>query len=522
MSLECNTTIKANSDVGGPGVIASFTAVAWLTIGLTAFPAWEEAKNRYQAWRRHRRSNDHANWHQLRGASFRTFSFIVPPPELTRHQTTTGQPAQYGSNSRRALSPAHAPAPAPAPVHAIHDTSPRPPNRAPRIAFRREGFNYVGSRHRLPEPQSATTRKVLEVAGLLCDLQGITGLGIVAAGLAQVRDESITYYHETLVVCFYFMTLNSFWAVRVNYLGWDAQDNRWRLAVRRLTILVLSALAIWLQILVYLRESPDNNWINHPDPESESDAGRCYKYIDSVDSKADLIFWISGQGVFTIALAFSSWHRTHFINQKIFTTLEFIRVWLRGKFEDARDRRHYIGRRHMSTSNRLWYDAITASRITGFAVLRVFWFLFIQLLDLWAYGEGFYPLSWVFYFLLLSWNTLDLVSIVVLNNHMLDEPELQEWGFGQILPLVVLLSIVYTFIDVFTEPPPRQVERLQDAFRHFEQRRGADEALHVDSVLNSQQTLPHYAQPVAGVLDTRSRVSEHTEAESRNELQVAE
>ncbi|KAH8762754.1 hypothetical protein F5882DRAFT_246836, partial [Hyaloscypha sp. PMI_1271] len=81
--------------------------------------------------------------------------------------------------------------------------------------------------------------------GSLGDLQAITSLGIIISGIVNRRD--LTFYHEQLVLISYMMALNSFWAIRINYMNVDSKDNEWRLLVRRVAILICMVLAIYYQ-----------------------------------------------------------------------------------------------------------------------------------------------------------------------------------------------------------------------------------------------------------------------------------
>jgi hypothetical protein len=77
-----------------------------------------------------------------------------------------------------------------------------------------------------------------------------------------------------------------------------------------------------------------------------------------------------------------------------------------------------------------------------------FWFLLLQLLAAWSYSNGFYPLTWLAYIGFYTWNALDIISLVVLNHDMICE---EEWTlcFGQILPGVLILSIIFYIVDVY-------------------------------------------------------------------------
>lgn len=87
-------------------------------------------------------------------------------------------------------------------------------------------------------------RQLNALLSCLCDLQVITGVGIMLSAFAQWH--VITYYHEQLVIQYWNLTLNSFWAVRVSYMNYDSADAPWRVGLRRLCVLVSCGLStVW-------------------------------------------------------------------------------------------------------------------------------------------------------------------------------------------------------------------------------------------------------------------------------------
>lgn len=66
--------------------------------------------------------------------------------------------------------------------------------------------------------------------------------------------------------------------------------------------------------------------------------------------------------------------------------------------------------------------------------IPTYWVL-LQWMDIWSYGNGFYPFAWVIHTGINTWNTLDVISLWALNKPLVSAEE-QDWGFGQVLPLV--------------------------------------------------------------------------------------
>lgn len=295
--------------------------------------------------------------------------------------------------------------------------------------------------------------RVRSILGTLCDLQAITGLGLVVAGLAQWR--TITFYHEQLVLSYYFMTLNSFWAARVNYMSWDYADSAGgivRLLIRRPVIIASSTGGLVLQVYVFWREERSEQWVDWSPPGHRwhrSTDGRCYRFLDRSNPLFSLAFWGSGQLIFTLALCLSLSQYTRRISERIFKAINWVtkhlRDWLKGSWK--------LCCQPWQGPSCAAILVVTCQRVggalllVGASFLFALWFLAQQLLDVWSYGDAFYPLSWLVYFLLLIYNIWGVASLIQVNRAMVQGNELGSWGFGQVLPIALLLSIVYATMD---------------------------------------------------------------------------
>ncbi|KAK0634262.1 hypothetical protein B0T17DRAFT_611303 [Bombardia bombarda] len=276
-----------------------------------------------------------------------------------------------------------------------------------------------------PSPSSSPgIAKIIQLLGHVCDIQVVTGLAIMVAGLAQWTH--ISYYHEQLVTLYFQLTLDSFWAARINYMDMrfiadpsktdNGTNNSWKhhmhIQTRRCAVLITCVLATIWQFRIYFREN-----MSRPEGESWNDgpSGPCYRYLDQSSPLFALVFRASGLILFSFALATTtllpvSWmHRPTMVFQQVGRTMETL--------------------------------------FTGLCLCIAF--LLRQWLAVWSYGDGFYPLIWLVYFGLNVWNTLAVVSLMVLNHDLVDHGEFK-WGFGQILPLVLTLSLVFVALDVFS------------------------------------------------------------------------
>lgn len=122
----------------------------------------------------------------------------------------------------------------------------------------------------------------------ICDLQLITGVGIVVAGFSQLT--TITYYHEEQVMNYWYLTLNSFWAARIDYV--ESTDQNLRTWVYRFAIFISSVLGFSFQAVIAVRQkSPD--WDNIHGP--------CYRWSDLTTTWVAWA-WVAGGAVFCLAL----------------------------------------------------------------------------------------------------------------------------------------------------------------------------------------------------------------------------
>jgi len=137
---------------------------------------------------------------------------------------------------------------------------------------------------------SPTAQKVLALLHPVSDIQVVTGLAIIVAGIGQW--DHISFYHEQLISSYYGLTLNSFWGARISFMNVDADDDIWTMFVRRAAILVSCILNVVWQFRIYYREKNG----------AEDDGGPCYRFLDRSNLFFGLVFWNVGQIIFCIAL----------------------------------------------------------------------------------------------------------------------------------------------------------------------------------------------------------------------------
>ncbi|MCJ1327231.1 hypothetical protein MMC10_003899 [Thelotrema lepadinum] len=77
-----------------------------------------------------------------------------------------------------------------------------------------------------PRPFRGIVKKCEKLLNPLSDLQAVTGISIIVAGWAQIK--TISYYHQQLIMAYWWLTLNSFLTSRAEYLGFglNSQDKK--------------------------------------------------------------------------------------------------------------------------------------------------------------------------------------------------------------------------------------------------------------------------------------------------------
>jgi hypothetical protein len=416
-------TSSANSHTDARQVVGSFAVVAWFTVILTFIPAWKETKETYQEWRNPRDLSPTSHGNGPSGLKSNGTELVERGAPQRINQDA---PSQLSDNdhqdhnvilSRRSpgrsytISGVRKVKPISSSVSGTQATPATEARRGyQRVRLNKKGCDYVKGLHASPKPESPFVEKILNVLGSLGDLQAITSLGIIISGIANQND--LTFYHEQLVLISYMMALNSFWAIRINYMNVNSKDNEWRLLVRRVAIFVCMVLAIYYQTFVYLREGKWHLW---PEPDSiphNDTAGYCYRFMDRANPDFSFYFWVIGQGLFAFALVLCLFPCTKRWNEGwfIWTTVMTLHLW--GEMRASWDAFLKFKEKKGWTALQTAFCDFGMIRVVFYSAMVVLWFLLVQLLAIWSYGDGFYPLNWFCYLAFLVWNTFDLISLV--------------------------------------------------------------------------------------------------------------
>ena len=315
---------------------------------------------------------------------------------------------------------------------------------------------------RLFQDEYPRTRNVTQNSlDILCDIQVVTGTAIMIAGIAQ-RD-FLTFYHQQFVMSYWFLTLNSFWAARSGQMqgaGDDhGDDNEWHYWTRLFFIFITSVLSIYYQVVIIPLQKSD--W----DPQT---SGNCFIYHDKSDYQQNFL-WIAGLIIFAVYILFvllagliarltgskdwmdraSQWTDRH---QKKYH--QRYKKWMLSKLKirqgDEEFELHLQPRTDSTpTSTPAHAPPLTtftpaarprkylqyAARAILTIPLIVEW-AFLRFFALWAWGDDNSITIILAIFGFAAWNTYDLIDYKLSNADLATNES--GWGFGQVLPVVLL------------------------------------------------------------------------------------
>ena len=299
----------------------------------------------------------------------------------------------------------------------------------------------AGTSTSLPEELESRWVKIARgIFAPLCDLQVATGTAILVAGLVQ--GSKLTYYHELIIASYWNITLNSFWAAQISNPKYcDVKDLP--SLVRHIAVICSAILSIYFQIRATIHQYWPGYWdIFTP--------GRCYLLPHDHSREPQAWFWIVGLSIYVVILVI----RVLPVRQDFLGYISF--DYLDVKIESYFTKRESFDVVSSSISNGTHganQPRITFRDCQWLKVpCRIIAFLITSFLAVWSYGSGCFGIESVAILGYLSWNTLDVIDAKVANLHLIDPPESEmSWGFGQVLPMVLLVTVIFSAFDVFGE-----------------------------------------------------------------------
>lgn len=332
-------------------------------------------------------------------------------------------------------------------------------------------YQGVASVLRLFEKQRPKTRKAVKTSlDVLCDVQLVTGTAIMIAGIVQV--DSLTFYHQQFVLSYWYLTLNSFWVARSGGMQ-NAKDdhddnNEWHYWTRQVFIFITSVLSIYYQLVITPRQKDE--WNNQAN-------GFCFISNDKSDYEQNFL-WITGLIIFAVYILLlllagltarltgcedwmeiaSKWTGDH---QR--TYHERYKTWMSLKLQITKDSEGSEFQSHpapniTSTSGSAYAQPSTtlaptpnrhiywqyAARAILTIPLIVEW-AFLRFFALWAWGDENSITIILAIIGFAAWSTFDLIDFKLSNANLATNES--DWGFGQILPIVLLGLILLQILD---------------------------------------------------------------------------
>ena len=288
----------------------------------------------------------------------------------------------------------------------------------------------------------------------LCDLQIVTGISMIVAGFVTLTES--TYYHQQIISELWWLTINSFWVARVEVERSYAQKNhrnrklytltldseQWTL-VRKLAVFCSITLGIIYQFILTLQQ-----WWNW-DPEI---GGRCFIFHDKTNF-AGSWFWIAGTCLYALTLFLTILWCTQSYVERLFRRAEQMQEDLWDSCKSDWGEFSFNPAQPLAISRRLWRAAVSTMK-------GVLFWIFMHSLMIWSYGSGSYPVVLAAELTFAGWSTGDLKDLKSSNAHLVDGEEESIWGFGQVLPMVLLSLIGFQALDAWKESS--QIERHHD------------------------------------------------------------
>jgi hypothetical protein len=273
----------------------------------------------------------------------------------------------------------------------------------------------------------------------LCDIQVVTSLAIMIAGLAQVS--TMAYYHQQLVISYWFLTLDSFWAAKTGcFIEIDTKESSWHRWSRNVFVFISLVLNVIFQIMVLPRWQSGDYW----DP---FQPGHCFISHDRSVYGQNYI-WVSGEimyAAFLLCLMIYALLGHTSMWEKFAAAVQGASKWIKGCGSSICPQ---LDQEKVSKATWLIYKLVGLILRGAFHLTKwIFW----EWMTLWAMGESRSLLVILFLFGFAGWNTYDIIDAKVSNSRLVTDET--AWGFGQVLPVVMLILVVLNIFDAVQGKP---------------------------------------------------------------------
>jgi len=319
--------------------------------------------------------------------------------------------------------------------------------------------------------------------GNLCDLQLLTGTAIIIA--AYVQGNALSFYHQTIIINYWWLALNSFWAARQDE-SWEGHGSsqsidtgqrygssdqpsiplavtaiqpnaffrgteRFRSYLRRLLVFVCTT-AFCILYGRALAAQDSEQW----DPLV---SGRCYRFHDQAAKNSDW-FWLAGLALYALVLLLSLVNKT---KKMVIACSTYLHSGEDKLFEECvRKWRHLRSPYPTPKPPQTWklriYVVGAYTVFVGMILLTLIYSACLEFLSIWWFGDGLYVLEVAFYLGMWAWSFYDIVDLKISNRRLIVGKEMA-WGFGQVLAVVLMGALVFNVVDGLGEEKERNEER---------------------------------------------------------------
>ncbi|CAG8959869.1 hypothetical protein HYFRA_00013141 [Hymenoscyphus fraxineus] len=303
---------------------------------------------------------------------------------------------------------------------------------------------------------------------ILCDIQIVTSIAISLAAFVQI--DTMTFYHQQFVLSYCFLTLTSFFAGRTGYVEGETNTS-WYYWTRMVAQFVAVSLFAIFQAIVIPLQAETSGW-------NPVESGSCYISNDE-SSYNQQYMWMIGSFFYAGYLLLEILSGlTHVISGKpgrqtwletISTTIkrrderfqERYRTWIFWVLNRIDTQKLCLDAHNQEPSQqviiRRFPTAIHYPLEAMFHLPLALWWAIHQFLALWAWGDSESTILVAAYIGFAAWDTYDILDAKISNAHLVEDESM--WGFGQVLPVVLLLLVLLNIFDVVDKSP--RYERVE-------------------------------------------------------------
>jgi len=266
----------------------------------------------------------------------------------------------------------------------------------------------------------------------LSDVQLVTSIAIIIAAIIQI--DSMTFYHQQFVLSYWFLTLNSFWAARAGDFNQDDEDeSTWHYRTRTAAIFLTTVLSAYWQIIIIPRQH--KYW----DPAGPR---HCFVSHDKSAYRQQFI-WIAGLVTFAVYLLFLAAREFQKFESR-WKQMKDAVVAILPAISTRMNRLQPPSQPWSGPSKYIWLLWKVAALHFIASISLLIW-LSNEWLTMWAFGRSTSFLIIIAEFAFAGWNTGDLLDLKKSNRHLVSDET--AWGFGQILPVVLLGLLLLNILD---------------------------------------------------------------------------